>query len=237
MAPNKFLIVNADDFGQSRGVNRGVIAAHENGIVTSASLMVRWPAATEAAAYARMHEKLSVGLHLDLAEWIYRDGEWVKLYEVVPVGDAAAITEEVSRQLTNFHRLLGRDPTHIDSHQHVHREEPVRSAVSGIADRLRIPLRHVSPAQYCGSFYGQSDRGKPFPDGISVENLIRCLSSFEEGVTEVACHPSAVNDLETMYGEERLQELKTLCDPRVPAALADFGIELISFHDFKVLSA
>jgi predicted glycoside hydrolase/deacetylase ChbG (UPF0249 family) len=45
----KYLIVNADDFGQSAGINRGIIAAHEQGMVTSASLMVRWPAAHEAA--------------------------------------------------------------------------------------------------------------------------------------------------------------------------------------------
>ena len=47
------LIVNADDFGQSPGVNRGIIEAHQHGIVTSASLMVSWPAAAEAAAYGR----------------------------------------------------------------------------------------------------------------------------------------------------------------------------------------
>ena len=46
----RILVVNADDFGQSEGVNRGIIEAHTNGIVTSASLMVRWPAAREASA-------------------------------------------------------------------------------------------------------------------------------------------------------------------------------------------
>ena len=50
MTAPRSLIVNADDFGQSRGVNRGVIEAHERGIVTSASLMVRWPAAESADA-------------------------------------------------------------------------------------------------------------------------------------------------------------------------------------------
>ncbi len=44
------LIVNADDFGQSFGVNRGIMEAHQRGIVISASPMVRWPAAREAAA-------------------------------------------------------------------------------------------------------------------------------------------------------------------------------------------
>ncbi len=53
IAQNKYLIINADDFGQSSGVTRGIIEAHEHGIVTSASFMVRWPAAAEAVAYSR----------------------------------------------------------------------------------------------------------------------------------------------------------------------------------------
>ena len=50
----RFLIVNADDFGRSPGVNRGVLLAHERGIVTSASLMVRWPSAIMVAAWLSM---------------------------------------------------------------------------------------------------------------------------------------------------------------------------------------
>ena len=49
MNANKKLIVNADDFGQSPGINKGIIKAREKGIVTSASLLVRYPAAVEAA--------------------------------------------------------------------------------------------------------------------------------------------------------------------------------------------
>ena len=73
------LVVNADDFGRSAAINRGVMRAHERGIVTSATLMVRWPAAAPAAELARASE-LSVGLHLDLGEWEYRDGEWRAVY-------------------------------------------------------------------------------------------------------------------------------------------------------------
>ena len=120
MAARRLLIVNADDFGQSAGVNRGIIAAHERGIVTRASLMVRWPTATAAAAYARGNPRFGVGLHLDLGEWTYRDGAWPALYEVVSLQDAHAIAEEVSRQLAAFREIVGRDPTHLDSHQHVH---------------------------------------------------------------------------------------------------------------------
>ena len=58
----RYLIVNADDFGQSEGINRGIITAHEKGIVTSASLMVRWDAARQAAKYAGSNRALGIGL-------------------------------------------------------------------------------------------------------------------------------------------------------------------------------
>ena len=69
------LIVNADDFGQTAGINEGIIQCSERGIVTSASLMVRWPSARAATEYARAAPALSVGLHIDLGEWAYRNGE------------------------------------------------------------------------------------------------------------------------------------------------------------------
>src|SRR5262249_29615980 len=103
------LIVNADDFGQSAGVTRGILEAHDRGIVTSTSLMVRWPAAAEAAAAAKSRPRLSVGLHVDLGEWALHDVEWVPVYEVVPMGDSAAVAVEIDRQLDEFRRLTGRE--------------------------------------------------------------------------------------------------------------------------------
>ena len=145
MACNKQLIVNADDFGQSLGVNGGVIEAHESGIVTSASLMVRRPAAAQAAADSRKQPKLSLGLHVDLGEWRYRDGAWIALYEVVPLDDVNVVKEEVTRQLATFHDLVGKRRTHMDSHQHVHVREPARSVLREVARFLDIPLRHFNP--------------------------------------------------------------------------------------------
>jgi chitin disaccharide deacetylase len=59
----KRLIVNADDFGLSPEVNAGVIRAHRDGILGSASLMVAEPAAKAAAELARQNPALDVGLH------------------------------------------------------------------------------------------------------------------------------------------------------------------------------
>jgi chitin disaccharide deacetylase len=230
MASTRYLIVNADDFGLSPGVNRGIIAAHEQGIVTSASLMVRWPAAAEAVAYSREHPGLSLGLHVDLGEWAYRDKTWVPLYDVTRLDDTTAVADEVSRQLAAFRRLVGTDPTHIDSHQHVHRKDPVRSVVVAIARRLGVPLRHCSrDVQYCGSFYGQTTEGLPFPEGISVDGLIKILAGLPPGFTELACHPGEGDGLDTMYRRERAVEVNILCDPRVRAAIVAGRIELRSF--------
>jgi len=226
----RFLIVNADDFGQSGGVNRGIIQAHEQGILTSASLMVRWPHAAEAAAYAHTHPSLGVGLHLDFGEWACRGGKWVRLYSVVVAEDPAAVEREVVSQMAAFRRLMHRDPTHIDSHQHVHRKEPAGSIVAKIARPLGVPIRSADPrVRYCGSFYGQGEDGRPWPKGITVDALIKILEGLEPGFTELGCHPAAEADLDTMYRFERLQELVSLCHPRVREAVGALKIELCSF--------
>jgi predicted glycoside hydrolase/deacetylase ChbG (UPF0249 family) len=232
MTAKRFVIFNADDFGQSFGVNRGIIAAHARGVVTSSSLMVRWPAAAEAADYARRHPALSLGLHLDLGEWICRDGTWQALYEVVSLEDAAAVAAEVENQVSAFRRLVGQEPTHLDSHQHSHLQEPVRSAVLTVASRLDIPVRHLSPhVRYCGGFYGQTDDGQTLPEILCVEGLRRILSELPAGYTEMGCHPGEGADLETMYRDERAREVVVLCDPEVKTLLAEMGIELRTFRD------
>ncbi len=233
-AVHRWLIVNADDFGQSAAINRGVIRAHEQGIVTSASLMVRWPAAADAAAYARAREALSLGLHVDLGEWFCAAGQWMPRYEVVATSDEAAVAKEIARQVDVFRELVGRNPTHLDSHQHVHRDEPVRSVMAQLARTLGVPLRECHPdIRYCGGFYGQTDEGAPIPGVISVDGLAGILSDLAPGITELGCHPGEDEPLGDpgMYRSERLHEVTVLCDPRAKTLLTTLDIQLRSFQD------
>jgi predicted glycoside hydrolase/deacetylase ChbG (UPF0249 family) len=230
MSATRILIVNADDFGLSPGVNQGVIQAFEEGIVTSASLMVRWPAACPAGRYAREHPGLGLGLHLDLGEWAFRGGEWEPVYEVVCRDDGEAIRAEVVRQIATFRKIVGREPDHLDSHQHVHRRGLAATALAEAAQALGVPLRHAAPRiRYCGDFYGQTAEGAPLPGALVPERLVSILRGLRPGVTELACHPGLVDGLDTTYCDEREEELSTLCDPRVRAAVAAEGILLRAF--------
>jgi predicted glycoside hydrolase/deacetylase ChbG (UPF0249 family) len=197
--------------------------------------MVAWPAAAAAAAYGRRQPSLAIGLHVDLGEWVYRQGEWTALYERVDRTDSAAVAREVRAQVDRFCDVVGRFPTHIDSHQHVHGREPVRSIVIGIAAELRAPVRHVSPAvRYCGDFYGQTPRGGPMRDRITPSALVALLRGLPDGLTELACHPGYAGDVESMYGVERTLEVEALCDPQVRETLDRADIRLVSFASLEV---
>jgi predicted glycoside hydrolase/deacetylase ChbG (UPF0249 family) len=231
MTADRRLVVNADDFGLSAGVNAGILRAHAEGIVTSASLMVRGAAAAAAAAASAAHPRLGVGLHVDLAEWECVGGEWRPAYEVVDTSDAAAVAAELERQLDAFRALCGREPTHLDSHQHVHREEPVRSILGVRARELRLPLRHHGRVRYCGAFYGQGRGGIPRPEAITATALARLIAALPEGATELCCHPAAAVDGDLAYGIERLAELEALCDPAALEAVKAAGVRLRTFPE------
>jgi len=224
------LIVNADDLGFSEAVNAGITEAHEVGIVTSASLMVRMPAAAAAAELSRRLPKLAIGLHIDIGEWEYAADEWRLAYQRCDPDDPAAIEAECRDQVAAFRTLLGRDPTHLDSHQHVHQGEPVAAVARSLAAELGMPLRGEG-IPYEGGFYGQSGKGEPYPEGISVAGLVALIGALPAGVTEIGCHPARGPVPESSYDGERARELETLCDPRVRAAIEDAGIELRSFAE------
>ena len=140
----RYLVVNADDFGYSRSVNRGIIEAHERGIVTSTSLMVDRPGAAEAADYASSRPELGLGLHVELKRWrvsrMPRRGAVLRASAL-----ARATSAQLRRQLERFRAVVGRNPSHLDAHYNRHLSADVRPQFQALADELSIPLRRVDP--------------------------------------------------------------------------------------------
>ena len=226
----KYLIVNADDLGASPGITRGILEAHAHGIVTSTSFMVNTPWSHEAAAQALLAPRLSVGLHFDLSPGEGSNGD----------GHGAAVDpgEALHRQYDRFTALMGRPPTHIDSHHNVHRDPLLSPVFLAFAREVGLPLREHSPVRYYSNFYGQWN-GESHPEHVSVESLLGMIErEAGRGITELGCHPGYVDPLvATVYGPEREVELRTLCDPSLGEVLARLGVRLASFHDFSRLTA
>jgi predicted glycoside hydrolase/deacetylase ChbG (UPF0249 family) len=221
----KQLIVNADDFGASPGVNRGILECHLNGILTSASLMVTGAASGDAAAIAREHPDLSVGLHWDV---------WGEDEREFDTRDHDAVRDEFHRQLEAFDKLMGRSPTHVDSHRHAHREEHLMPVFHELVEPLGVPLRGDGRVRFLGGFYAQWEWKVTNLEHVSVPFLEGMLAhEVPEGWTELSCHPGYADEgYSAVYLAEREAELSTLTDPRIRDAVDRNDILLTSYTDY-----
>jgi hypothetical protein len=84
---------------------------------------------------------------------------------------------------------------------------------------------------HCGDFHGQTGRGEPWPEGITVVALLRILAGLPRGFTELGCHPGEDDDFDSPYRLERSTEVSVLCDPRVRVALDRHLVRLTTFHE------
>ncbi len=216
------LIVNADDFGAGRGINRGIVEAHRDGVLTSASLMVEMPGSEEAAGLATALPQLSLGLHAVLT------GE--DSTPLLEFGDRQRCGAELRRQLDRFTQLTGAPPTHLDSHHNVHRDPRLLPHFLELAAQQGIPLREHSPARYVPDFYGQWEDGETHLESVAPARLVEMLGDLHPGITELGCHPGYMeSDFRSSYSDEREAELRTLCSPAVREAVEELEIELIDF--------
>lgn len=166
----KYLIVNADDFGLSQGINKGIIEAHQNGVVTSTSLMVDEVAANEAAAL-NSYKDLSVGLH------------FVAL-DVEPTSQQ----DEFDRQLTKFQDIIGHRPDHIDTHKITpNKDANIQQVIKVYADKHHTPVRSFGEAKYIRSYFGLKSGGvgSLMPERVSLNGLRHALGEAGEGYNEL----------------------------------------------------
>jgi predicted glycoside hydrolase/deacetylase ChbG (UPF0249 family) len=245
------LIVNADDYGRTEGINGGTIEAHRDGIVTSATVMILEPAAAEGIRRSLLDApRLSLGLHCVLTgggapasdpallPTLAPAGKFARNAESLPpVLDAGEIRRELEAQIALFERAAGKPPSHLDSHHHCALHPAVEPVFGRIAKERGIPAR----ASSAGARHALRESGVRVPDfffdgfyahGATVENLLSIVDSLPEGSSELMCHPGHA-DRELLagssYAGEREAEIRVLTDPRVRARLEERGVALISF--------
>ncbi|MEB6378776.1 chitin disaccharide deacetylase [Leclercia adecarboxylata] len=247
------LIVNADDFGLSKGQNYGIVEACRHGVVTSTTAMVNGDAIEHAAALSRdlpdlgvgMHFVLTLGMPLTPMPGLTRDGllgKWI--WEMAEQGTLPLeeIARELDCQFNRFVDLFGREPTHIDSHHHVHMIPAIFPLVAEFARRKGVALR-VDP-----QVDGIDERGGDLPpttdgfssafygDEISEALFLSVLdSSVQRGEQslEVMAHPAFIDNTirKSAYCWPRLTELDVLTSTSLKYAIAERGYRLGTFRD------
>jgi chitin disaccharide deacetylase len=149
----KQLVVNADDLGMTPGVNRAIVEAHRNGIVTSVSLLANGAAFEDAVAALRQCPRLSVGLHVNLTEGkpagpaakplVDHSGCFHSPGALAIRLSVGAITmsdleAEISAQAQRATRA-GITLSHFDSHHNIHLHPRAASALASVAERMNVP--------------------------------------------------------------------------------------------------
>lgn len=155
----KYLIMNADDFGLSDGINRGIIEAHQDGILTSTTWMANTHYAEEAINMWKKHApELGLGLHITLSygapisdptkipSLVQADGKFCSSYEAVVAKsmnyNPDELAVEIHAQLNRFVELVGQPPDHLDSHHHAtYFHLDAYQTLIDIANQYQIPIR------------------------------------------------------------------------------------------------
>ncbi|HWR53845.1 MAG TPA: ChbG/HpnK family deacetylase [Bryobacteraceae bacterium] len=235
--PARVLVVNADDFGFTAGVNAGIIEAHERGIVTATTLMANSDAFDDAVRLARACPSLDVGCHLVLVQGPGLPDSVAEL--IVALARRRLRPYEILRSQIERIFDAGIRPLHLDTHKHTHLLPPVLDAVARLSAEfgipwVRRPFDFGTPQAAVPAKVRAVNRGLQFMrprfrrvlerDGcrttdhftgfqitgrISASELAALIRALPEGVTELMCHPGHCTE-ELRQARTRLKESREL---------------------------
>lgn len=258
----KKLILNADDFGYSYGVNYGILESHLRGILTSTTLMAGMPGFDHAVSLAKAHPTLGVGVHLTLtcgrpvlgghktlteATGTFHSLSFYKQEDTVL--DQNEVYDEWKAQIEKV-LASGIEPTHLDSHHHVHIFKGLEAVFVRLAKEYRLPVRNSKPSRTDGMIDGvpcpnclidfiESSNvhfHTPLPEyavGIwdCMQRIVR--EAFETMDTvEVMCHPAYLDTdvmLTSSFNLHRMCEVDLLVSPDTRAYVERLGVSLASY--------
>jgi len=251
----KKLIINADDFGLTEGVSKGIIDAHLCGVLTSTTLLMNMPSTKKAIQLAKENPKLGLGIHLNMTLGTPLIGDKAKSLtddtgKFLPprlmnspnyIVDLDELYHELTTQMNLFTTLVGKLPTHIDSHHHMHMLPQYRGVFDRVAKDFGVVMRSLplwrqdklakkeEYIQFNDDFYGLD---------LTVQSLISIMTRYAETL-EIMSHPGYIDDdlhAISSYTEARLIELEILKSPELRQFIDDVGIELVTYitNDVKL---
>jgi hypothetical protein len=225
----KKLIVTADDFGFNTKINRGIISAHKNGVVTGTSIIVTREGFQEAVDLAKENPKLSVGIHIDLDKFFTVDHTRGVIADFNITGlPLDEIKTEIKNQIELFKSKTGFTPDCMTSHHHSHCVNDIFPIVTVLCKEygisgLRLPKKFFPENRYIEMKTNAEQNGL-----ITTTHFIEgwYWGNIDEEFTtaELMTHPG--------YGEIwREYEMGACCDPKLTNYLREKNVQLITYKD------
>lgn len=244
------LIINADDFGLTKGINKGIVKGFSQGIITSATALVNMPCWVHAADLVSKYPCLGIGLQFNISQGdpvcnpeeipsLVEDGTFAGSSECISAADSADVARELSSQ---YQRLLvsGVKPTHIGSHQNIHSLSNVLPVILDFAGRVGLPVRLISQARKLYLSAGTATTGELIVDfwdrGANRPNFERLLLDCNSDSVELQCHPGIMDaELEGLspYTWQRERELAVVCAYDKEDFSQRFGYQLVPYSVLK----
>lgn len=245
------LFVNADDFGLTDGVTEGIVAAMEAGIVGGTTAMVCAAGAPE--RLVRLAGRLTgrIGLHLQLTggvpclppeavpSLVGPDGAFPRKKIAVGSVDPDEVRREWRAQLARL-RACGIEPSHLDSHHHIHKRPEVFPVYLELARELRLPTRALSTTMRqdmdaAGVPHAGACVTDWFAEDLSADRFLALVDAAftdlpDAAVVEVMTHPGHCDAALTAissYAAGREAERQVLTDPGLRRQLAARGIIVV----------
>lgn len=240
------IIVNADDFGYTEGLNYGVIEAHKKGIVTSCTVMANMPGFEHGMELLKANPTLRAGVHLTLSCYkpllknhktiVDSNGNFYKKLNE-EIAEKVDLEEVYSEFCAQIDRVKGHiEITHLDSHHHAHSMEFLKPVMERIHEKYNLPMRQAFHSKIEGvkyvpvfiGFYGENATADFFKNNIDK------LKEYE--IVDIMCHPAYLDSFllgNTSYAMERAREQRILSDNNLKEFLQSEGMELVNYSIFK----
>lgn len=240
------IIINADDFGYSNGVNYGIIDAHKNGILTSTTCLTNMPGFEHAINLANNTPELGVGIHLSLTcgrplinnlySLVDSNGDFRDLshYEQKYYIDVDELYKEWKAQIEKF-LSTGLTPTHLDSHHHVNNLELIKPIFLKLASEYHLPIRNNLGDKKKFPQYKMVDYFEYHPETIlnSIEVIKDKYIEYES--IEIMCHPAYIDKFlrdHSSFVMPRIEELDILTSDHAKNTFNEQnGISLINYSE------
>lgn len=244
------LIINADDFGYSTGINYGIIHSYQQGILSSTTMLANMSGFEEGIKLAKENPDLGIGIHLaltigsplrnDVPSLVEKNGKFHKLsfYEKDFEIDSDELYKEWKEQIEKVINS-GIIPTHMDSHHHVNGIDLITTIFNQLAKEYNFPVRnnyHVpKDIKTTKRFNTSLDRISSIKElwkPMEIKNIIQECKTFE--TVEAMCHPGYVDNVllnNSSLRDSRAVTVSELQRSDYAEILEENGIQLGTYAD------